>query len=197
MPLLSLSDTDVVALGEGHPLIFDHVLGDAGATELRAFVDGISDNGRLSPAGIGRAGLHRADNAARDDFTTFIESGDAPASLNQLFEAIREEANQAAWLGLRRFDIQAARYAANGAAYARHRDAFLGSDSRRLTAIYYLNAGWSPSDGGVLRCYVHGEVVDVEPQLDRLVLFLSDRVEHEVMPSFAERFALTAWYCAR
>ena len=32
------------------------------------------------------------------------------------------------------------------------------------------------------------------PGVDRLVVFLSDRVEHEVLPAHAERWAVTAWY---
>jgi SM-20-related protein len=39
--------------------------------------------------------------------------------------------------------------------------------------------------------------VDVEPSLDRLVVFLSERIDHEVLPAFAPRLALTAWYYGR
>jgi len=37
----------------------------------------------------------------------------------------------------------------------------------------------------------------VEPTLDRLVVFLSERIEHEVLPSQAPRLALTAWFYGR
>ena len=64
-----------------------------------------------------------------------------------------------------------------------------------VTAIYYLNEGWTPSDGGVLRLHIaDGQLVEGQPILDRLVIFLSDRVEHEVLPAHAERLAITAWY---
>lgn len=36
-------------------------------------------------------------------------------------------------------------------------------------------------------------VVDVVPVAGRLVLFLSGAVEHAVLPSFAERIAVTCW----
>ncbi|HET9450694.1 MAG TPA: 2OG-Fe(II) oxygenase, partial [Aggregicoccus sp.] len=65
-------------------------------------------------------------------------------------------------------------------------------------AIWYANPDWAPAHGGVLRLYPEGEApVDVEPVLDRLVVFLSERVEHEVLPVSAPRLALTAWFYGR
>ena len=37
-------------------------------------------------------------------------------------------------------------------------------------------------------------VVDVAPLAGRLVLFLSGAVEHAVLPTKAERVAVTAWF---
>ena len=39
--------------------------------------------------------------------------------------------------------------------------------------------------------------MDVEPLQDRLVLLLSNRVRHQVMPTFRERCALTVWFTRR
>jgi hypoxia-inducible factor (prolyl hydroxylase) len=73
--------------------------------------------------------------------------------------------------------------------------------------VYYLNAGWSSGDGGELRIWQpvaaleklgateSQPLADVQPLADRVILFFSDsRVPHEVLPSYAERFALTVWY---
>ena len=78
----------------------------------------------------------------------------------------------------------------------RHRDAFPGGDNRRVTAILYLNPDWQPEHGGQLRLHLDPPR-DVEPFSERLVVFLSDRVEHEVLPAFADRWAITAWYYPR
>jgi SM-20-related protein len=44
---------------------------------------------------------------------------------------------------------------------------------------------------------LHGDAaVDVAPVLGRLVVFLSAKVEHEVLPTWAPRLAVTAWYYA-
>jgi Rps23 Pro-64 3,4-dihydroxylase Tpa1-like proline 4-hydroxylase len=76
---------------------------------------------------------------------------------------------------------------------------------RRLTLLYYINPDWSPADGGCLRLYPKTQVpmasqeeeeevfVDVEPVGDRLLIFQSRTIEHEVLPSQALRFSLTLW----
>src|SRR5207237_9847174 len=90
----------------------------------------------LQPAAVGR----ERQSGVRGDHITWIDD-------DGRFEALRLDLNEA-WLGLQRFDLQAARYQA-GAAYPRHRDAFRGGPSRRVTAIWYLNDEWST--GGELR----------------------------------------------
>ncbi len=37
-------------------------------------------------------------------------------------------------------------------------------------------------------------VLDLAPLAGRLVLFLSGAIDHAVLPSFAERTAVTAWF---
>ena len=69
--------------------------------------------------------------------------------------------------------------------------------------ILYLNSAWSAEHGGALRLRplapsslpAAGEAgwVEVAPRLGSLVLFWSHRVEHEVLPSLAPRFALSLW----
>ena len=84
---------------------------------------------------------------------------------------------------------------------------------RRVTSILYLNeSDWPSAHGGALRVY-HPQVpssdaiaigsetsdanskwVDVYPQGGRLVVFMAGAVEHEVLPAYAPRVALTAWF---
>jgi hypoxia-inducible factor (prolyl hydroxylase) len=74
-------------------------------------------------------------------------------------------------------------------------------NGRRLTAIGYLNPP-RPDGDGALRLYSgDGDVLtsaprlDVQPDLDRVLLFYSDdRVPHEVLPTDEPRFAVTVWY---
>ncbi len=92
--------------------------------------------------------------------------------------------------------------------YVRHLD--ISSDRtnthhRMVTAVYYMNTLWKDGDGGCLRVYCTPNddvsstlepypIVDVEPFSDRLVIFRSDKVEHEVLHNVKMRMALTMWF---
>lgn len=80
--------------------------------------------------------------------------------------------------------------------------------AQQVTALYYLNPDWEESMGGQLRVHIAsgrgegeggardasvqsgGRKWDIEPVLDRLVLFRSDLVDHEVslLVAFHETF---------
>lgn len=136
------------------------------------------------------------DTTIRSDALLWIRDDDAQLSaLLGAFEALRLELNEGAWLGLARFELQLARYEPGGH-YVRHRDALHGQSNRRVTAIVYLNPDWRPADGGQLRLYCQPPV-EIEPTLGRLVIFLSEKVDHEVLPTAATRLAATAWYYGR
>jgi Glycosyltransferase (GlcNAc)/2OG-Fe(II) oxygenase superfamily len=77
------------------------------------------------------------------------------------------------------------------------------SSQRLFTAIYYLvDEDWDADlDGGALRVFQNGNsksgdsFTDIVPRQDRLVVFRSDRVEHQVLPSFRRpRTAITIWF---
>lgn len=148
-----------------------------------------------------RAGLrrgHELDEAVRSDEIAWLTADTATGVFAEAvahFTALMQPLNEAAWLGLRSFDLQLSHYGP-GARYARHLDAFPGQDNRRVTAIVYLNAGWGPAQGGQLRLHL-APPVELEPTMDRLVVFRSELVEHEVLLAQADRWALTAWYSAR
>lgn len=99
--------------------------------------------------------------------------------------------------------IQYAVYDGTGARYGRHRDSVAegakeGENPRRIfTCLYYLNSDWSPEDGGQLRLHLNNssrQCWDIAPRLDQFVMFQSQEVEHEVLPCYRERKALTVWY---
>jgi SM-20-related protein len=192
-----LGDDDVIALGDRGWMVKDGFLDAelvAGARREAERLPG------LRAAGVSRDAV--VDGRVRGDRIAWIVASDDTPALSAAaarFEAIRIALNEGAYLGLRRFELQLACYPGDGARYDRHLDAFAGSkqpgaSTRRATAIVYLNPGWGAEDGGVLRLHVPGGPVAVEPIAGRLVVFLSERIEHEVLPCFAPRWALTAWY---
>jgi SM-20-related protein len=177
-----LSSDHVTRLADGELVILDGVLGPD-AVETRRLAGELAE--QVRPAGTSRQGVL---GSARQDAIRWLDPPDLPV-LSRFFDALRSELNERLWLALSHTELQLARYLA-GAHYSRHLDAFADQQDRRLvTAIYYLN-DWHAGDGGELRA----AGVDVEPILDRVVIFRSELVEHEVLPTHVPRFAVTAWY---
>ena len=84
--------------------------------------------------------------------------------------------------------------AGRGGCFPLHYDNPGPPSSRALTCILYLNPDWSEGDGGELQLIPFLRApVRVNPRHGRLVVFLSDRVLHKVLPSEVERFCLTIW----
>ena len=89
--------------------------------------------------------------------------------------------------------IMASCYDGKGASYKRHIDS-ITDGSLKLTFIFYLNEKFTSQDGGCLRVHKESGSIDVVPELGKLVIFRSDKLIHEVLPTFARRFAVTIWY---
>lgn len=199
-PPLLLDDARIERLGSAGFFVIDDFLGAEAARAIRAEALALAHEGRLRPAGLSRGEGLRFERAARGDEIAWLDPAEATPSLRGLLETLerlRDEIKQSAYLGLRRYEVQVARYE-NGAGYVRHLDAFAGGPNRMLTAVYYLNDGWVPEHGGALRVFpAGGEATEIAPVLDRLVVFLSARLEHEVRPSWADRLAVTAWFYGR
>ena len=183
-----LDDDDIVALGEGQVVVKDDVLGPQ-AAEVAAALSAWA-RPRMRAAGIA-GGEVRAD--VRGDHLAWLD--DAPAAAAAFLawrEAVRVRLYEGAWLRLDAGETQVACYLP-GRGYTRHVDAPRGSTARRVTAIVYLNEGWRPEDGGALVAHLDAGEQRVMPSLGRAALFLSDRVEHEVLPARRERWAVTTW----
>jgi SM-20-related protein len=195
---VTLTDAEVSALGDRGFLVRDGFLGRAEALAVHAAV--VERTGELRPAGMSRGARYRVDPAARGDAIAWLTRESVAPPLFHLwdrFVALKEALNRETYLGLDRFDVQLACYPGDGARYEPHRDAVFGQPGRRATAIYYVNPGWGPDHGGLLRLHLPDGPHDVAPELDRLVVFLSERILHEVLPVFAARLAVTAWFYGR
>jgi len=191
-----LTEGEVERLGEGHVLVRDGFLGREQALLCAEAVRAMDRAGATRAARMGRDRVLRPE--LRGDRLGWLDDRAPSPPLQALydrFDALRRALNRDAWLGLRGMELQLACYPGGGARYAAHRDALAGDRSRRVTAICYLNPQWNPAtDGGALRATTPDGPVELDPILDRLVVFLSDRVEHEVLPTYAPRYAVTAWF---
>lgn len=127
------------------------------------------------------------------------------------------------------FNAKLAVTSPGGSVYPLHIDNPQGlsaGDTRRLTCILYMNPEYQDGDGGELRIFCgggsstitanntdgsssitgetkkRGDVVDITPDGGRMVLFWSDEIPHEVLPTapnanksdeMRDRYALTVW----
>ncbi len=193
-PLIQWTDDAVVAFGAGHLMVVDNALSSPARAAIETSVSALDADGVMKPAGVSRAGT--LDGRVRSDRTTWLEAGASDPVLAALWvdlEACGASARAALWIGLRGMTVQLASYDA-GACYARHLDAFRGRSARRLTAILYVHGAWEPGDGGELVAWTPAGRQVVQPLPGRLVVFASDRVEHEVLVTRVPRLAVTAWF---
>jgi SM-20-related protein len=186
-----LTDADVLALGERRALVFDDVLGHARADAIRQDALVLFEAGGLRPAGVGRAGTRTPE--VRSDHIRWLD-GDAEgpfADVLALFDSLRQQLNQLAYLGARSIEAQLAVYAP-GLGYTRHRDTIAGSSTRRMTLIYYTN-DWQPGDAGELELHEPDGLRVIEPIGDRLLVFRPE-LEHAVRPIVrGVRVAISGW----
>lgn len=163
--------------------------------------------GEFKLAGIGHGGHHEMRPSVRTDETHWLEREGANPTQTMLlnrFEDLQTAFNRTLFLGLTDFEGHYASYAAGGF-YQRHVDAFdsstLNESARLVSLVLYLNEGWTPDDGGMLRMYARGAAEhaaeshrDIEPIAGTLVCFLSRETEHEVLPSQKVRRSLSGWF---
>lgn len=152
----------------------------------------------LKPAGIGRVDLHQLNPFVRRDEIMWLEPEQPAASeLLAWMEHLRLGINRHLFLGLFDYEAHYARYAP-GAFYRRHRDAFAGGGANRvLSTVIYLNPNWSASDGGEMLLLADDDqqlLERVQPLYGRLVVFLSERFPHEVLPTRRTRYSIAGWF---
>ncbi len=176
-------------------IILDGVFPEAitgGLVELIA-----AREGKLRPAGIGRAGDYQHNDLVRGDAIQWLEPGDAAVTeFLSAMDKLREALNQRLFLGLADYEAHFASYAP-GAFYKKHRDAFRGKPGRKLSSVFYLNPDWDLAAGGELVLYDEAgeqELVRVAPECGRLVLFLSEDFPHEVLPARNPRQSIAGWF---
>lgn len=162
-----------------------------------------------NPMDVGRDDSVRSDLRAFIDGTaseTIVKGGPLEILVSRL-DQLNEALHEGITLTGEKHEYQLAYYGCEGQHYGKHRDAFpndgskhmTGQVGRRVTCTLYMN-DYDDRNGGKLRIFVPTpgfdgeEVVEVAPVAGRAVLFLSGAMDHEVLPSFAPRCAIAAWY---
>lgn len=153
--------------------------------------------GGFRPAGIGRGATWTLRPDLRSDEIQWIDPVRATRLQKRALrtmDRLRMYLNQSLYLGLQDYEAHLAVYP-EGSFYARHCDAHTDSHVRAVTTSLYLNPAWDAGDGGHLALYVDAhEPLLVPPLGGVLVTFLSQELEHEVLPARRDRLSWTGWY---
>ncbi len=147
-------------------------------------------------AGISNASELHIDSTKRSDKTHWVDGDNSLTSEYLTFcDGLRHYLNQSLYLGLNYYESHFAIYE-NGAFYEKHLDAFKGSKNRVVTTVLYLNEEWKEEDGGELLIYDENDnkINKVVPKLGTLVVFLSDKFPHEVLPAKRKRYSIAGWF---
>ena len=169
-------------------------------SDLRAECRRFVAEGVLRAAAVGSGARRQTRGDIRTDEIRWLDEADATQAQRRClerFETLRLALNRELQLGLLEFECHFSRYA-QGAFYRKHLDQFRGDRRRRLSCALYLNENWGREDGGELRLHLDageaGKFKDVLPVGGTLVLFLSERFAHEVLPGKRERLSLAGWF---
>ncbi|CEP13950.1 hypothetical protein [Parasitella parasitica] len=179
----------------------------------------LMEQGQFTPAKSFSGNDPFRDAAARDDSILWFDPGnqanhgmgivDTPPYFERILEFIQGPFMSDIKSMLRlngRAEYQLAYFHPGGARYERHRDALPTDDpqdtnQRRISAVFYLNPGWVTGHGGEVKIYSRpddhglpeGAERIVKPLLGRILVLLSGVVDHEILPSYKDRYALTVW----
>ncbi len=161
---------------------------------------------QLSPASTGKQ--TKLDPSIRGDRTYWLSASSdnqAEQAYLQRMQQLKEALNRDLYLGLDTLECHFALYPV-GTFYKKHLDQFKTNHhqqgaTRQVSCILYLNKQWQATDGGELRLYLDEQnqenFLDIAPIGGTLVLFLSSRFYHEVLPAKRERLSLTGWFKTR
>lgn len=155
--------------------------------------------GEFRRAGVGRGeNLQVRPEVRRDEVMWLDQENLSPLQHQywQVVDELRLTLNKELYLNLKGFEAHYTQYPP-GAFYKRHIDQFKQVQYRIISCIIYLNADWKKEDGGQLRIYSNKDglesFVDIWPQAGTFTCFMSDSIEHEVLPTNRERNSITGW----
>ncbi|MHB1278601.1 MAG: 2OG-Fe(II) oxygenase [Bacteroidia bacterium] len=152
------------------------------------------DKNDLEKAGVGAKNDKLINVAVRGDYISWLKTNDPDEStFLALMTELRALINQHCWLNLGGQEFHFATYPPLSF-YSRHFDQFKENTNRKISFVLYMNEAWQPEHAGELRVYTNDGSEDLAPIRNRLVLFRSDVLEHEVLLTHVERKSITGWF---
>ena len=171
------------------PLVYQNI--------LNQFNNALEEE-RLKQAGIGALGEFQIKEDIRSDEILWLSKGECNAEIQTFFDFIElfiPTVNRELYTTIKDYEFHLAHYPPGGF-YKKHLDQFKSRNNRTLSVIVYMNDNWQSGDGGELKIYKNEDFSDFEiinPIGNRLAIFRSDTVWHEVLTSNKSRKSLTGW----
>lgn len=143
----------------------------------------------------GSGDLHLDSNKRKDKIHWLDDNGSAQSDFLAFSDGLREHLNRELYLGLSYYESHFAIYD-EGDFYEIHLDSFKNFKNRVVTTVYYLNDEWGEDDGGELIVYDEDKnfLAKVIPDANTLVVFMSEKFPHEVLPAKKRRYSIAGWF---
>ncbi|MBL0707491.1 MAG: 2OG-Fe(II) oxygenase [Sulfurimonas sp.] len=156
----------------------------------------LKDEKDFTRAGISGAGDLHLDSTKRRDKIHWLDGKTIFQDRYLNFtDTLKEHLNRELFLGLKYYESHFAIYD-RGDFYEKHLDAFRNSKNRVVTTVFFLNENWGKSDGGELIVYDKNDniLAQITPELNTLVVFMSEVFPHEVKPTNRKRYSIAGWF---
>ena len=134
-------------------------------------------------------------NEVRGDYIHWLNRNENlfTKTLYKVLDQLKNNINRYCYLSLKDFEFHFAHYP-KGSFYKKHLDQFSNRSNRLISVVLYLNIDWQEGDGGELKIYPNNRnEMTIQPLENRLVLFKSDQLYHEVLVSNKSRKSITGW----
>lgn len=182
-------------LAEDEFVVIDNFLNNEMYSTIRGhFIEKLNAS-NFQKAGIGTLGDHIIENDIRGDFTYWLNKEEDTIVLDffDLVSELQLAMRRMCFLPIADAEFHYAFYPP-GAHYAKHLDQFSVRSNRLISFVIYFNENWILGDGGELKIFKEGENnIQIEPIAKRCVIFRSDTILHQVMPTTKDRYSLTGW----
>lgn len=161
--------------------------------------DKYKERDELEPAGIGSLTTYQINENIRSDEIVWLDRNECSHEIASYFQFIQEQLipllNRNLFLSIKDFEFMLAYYPPGGY-YKKHLDQFKNRNNRLLSMVIYMNDNWQKGDGGELLIYPNDpeqQQTKVEPIGNRLVMFNSATVWHQVLQANKGRKSITGW----
>lgn len=180
-------------LGKGFGSV-DHWFSTSEIQGLRETLLYRYSNENFAIAGIGNQQNLLKEKSIRNDRIYWLDNNSHNEFEAKFFQELNrfiDYLNFTCFTGINSYEFHYAVYEP-GAFYKKHVDQFSNDKRRKFSFIMYLTEDWQEGDGGELMIYDENPI-KISPEGGRIVFFMSENVEHEVLVTSKQRLSITGW----